>query len=56
MTELAWFYAKNGTQVGPRSLSQITRLINNQEVVADMKVWNDTGDWLSASSQPQLHR
>lgn len=37
MTELVCFYAKNSPQVGPRSLSEIMRLINNQEVVADTK-------------------
>ncbi|HDO1358302.1 TPA: DUF4339 domain-containing protein [Aeromonas veronii] len=54
MTEPAWFYAKNGTQVGPLSLSEITTLINNQDIVADTKVWNGTGDWSPASNQPQL--
>lgn len=54
MTNPVWFYAKNGAQIGPLSLSDVEVLIDSKDIVADTKVWNGAGDWSPASSQPQL--
>lgn len=55
MTQPVWFYAKKGAQVGPLSLSEVEVLIDSRDIVADTKVWNGTGEWLPAASQPDLN-
>jgi hypothetical protein len=50
-----WYYCKNGQQLGPVRLDELTGLIERGELSADERVWKvGTPEWLRIYKHPEL--
>jgi hypothetical protein len=50
-----WYYCKNGQQLGPVRLDELTGFIERGELSADDRVWKvGTPEWLRIYKHPEL--
>lgn len=50
-----WYYCKNGQQLGPVQLDELTGFIQRGELSADTRVWKvGTPEWLRIYKHPEL--
>jgi hypothetical protein len=50
-----WYYCKNGQQLGPVGLGELTGFIERGELSADDRVWKvGTPEWLRIYKHPEL--
>lgn len=50
-----WYYCKNGQQLGPVQLDELTGLIERGELSSDTRVWKvGTPEWLRIYKHPEL--
>ncbi|WP_370598635.1 DUF4339 domain-containing protein [Plesiomonas shigelloides] len=46
---ITWHYVENGVQVGPLTIDEMKKAINDGKIIASTKVWPGHGDWVHAS-------